>query len=102
MASNVTPTSLKQASQLQTIIDRLAQPAALKKEPLVATEIKFLIESIKKQMQRDPKTVIDIDTPEHNDSLVVCGDTHGQYRDVLRLFDVTGFPPQTAYLFLGK
>eukprot|EP00932_Pfiesteria_piscicida_P016022 SRR837773.2967.p1 GENE.SRR837773.2967~~SRR837773.2967.p1 ORF type:complete len:306 (+),score=55.89 SRR837773.2967:14-931(+) len=33
--------------------------------------------------------------------LKVCGDTHGQYTDVLRLFDVGGFPPEANYLFLG-
>lgn len=95
--SKITPTSLKRATQLQTIIDRLVQPAQLKKEPLVASEIKFLIESVKKQLQKAPKAVIDVTGP-----LIVCGDTHGQYRDVLRMLDMMGFPPRRSYLFLGK
>lgn len=31
----------------------------------------------------------------------VCGDVHGQYSDVLRLFDKGQFPPLANYLFLG-
>ncbi|CDS36950.1 protein phosphatase 1 catalytic subunit [Echinococcus multilocularis] len=33
--------------------------------------------------------------------LKVCGDTHGQFRDVLRLFDLCGKPDTTNFLFLG-
>uniref|UniRef100_A0A1I8ARB8 Serine/threonine-protein phosphatase n=1 Tax=Steinernema glaseri TaxID=37863 RepID=A0A1I8ARB8_9BILA len=42
------------------------------------------------------QSLIDLDPP-----VKVCGDVHGQYGDVLRLFDHAGFPPSVNFLFLG-
>ncbi|MFH4976301.1 hypothetical protein AB6A40_003010 [Gnathostoma spinigerum] len=41
-------------------------------------------------------SLIEIDPP-----VIICGDIHGQYADLLRIFDKNGFPPEANYLFLG-
>ena len=58
-------------------------------------ELKFLIYQSKKIISEQP-VYLEIQAP-----IIVCGDTHGQYTDLLRLFEVGGYPPDANYLFLG-
>jgi serine/threonine-protein phosphatase PP1 catalytic subunit len=62
---------------------------------LTELEIKFLIFQSKKIIADQPM-YLEIQAP-----ITICGDTHGQYTDLLRLFEVGAHPPETNYLFLG-
>ncbi|KAJ1897590.1 Palmitoyl-protein thioesterase 1 [Kickxella alabastrina] len=46
-------------------------------------------------------TLVDVAVPS-DAIMTVCGDVHGQYYDVLNIFELNGFPsPQLQYLFNG-
>jgi serine/threonine-protein phosphatase PP1 catalytic subunit len=62
---------------------------------LEESEIKFLISKSKKIFMSQP-IFLELESP-----ITVCGDIHGQYPDLLKLFDLGGFPPDKNYIFMG-
>ena len=59
------------------------------------SEIKLLTTRVRPILLSQPM-LLELEAP-----LKICGDIHGQYSDLLRLFEYGGFPPQANYLFLG-
>lgn len=54
-----------------------------------------------KQLVHDEPTMVETHVKSGN-KITVCGDTHGQYFDLLEIFRLNGFPTSThAYLFNG-
>ena len=67
----------------------------ISKNILTQEEIKFLCTKSLELFMEEP-VLLDISAPVN-----ICGDTHGQFNDLLRLFEFGGRPPDTKYLFLG-
>jgi len=58
-------------------------------------EVKWLIDKSRELFISQP-VLLDLEAP-----LKIVGDIHGQYYDLLRVFEYGGFPPEANYLFLG-
>jgi len=106
---------------LDSIIDRLLEVRGNrpgKQVQLLEAEIRFLCTKAREIFISQP-ILLELEAPikvcatscppqlfSHSRSLTrlalqICGDIHGQYYDLLRLFEYGGFPPEANYLFLG-
>lgn len=66
-----------------------------KQANLTENEIKWLV--IKnREIAIEQPIFLELESP-----LNVCGDIHGQFYDLLKIFDLAGVPPDSNYLFLG-
>ncbi|KAG1326235.1 serine/threonine-protein phosphatase PP1 [Cocos nucifera] len=66
-----------------------------KQVQLSESEIRQLCVEAKRVFLSQPN-LLDLHAP-----IKICGDIHGQYLDLIRIFECGGYPPASNYLFLG-
>lgn len=65
------------------------------KLPLTTQELKLILAK-SRSIFMDQPTLLKLSPP-----VKIVGDIHGQFHDLIRIFNSCGYPPQTNYLFLG-
>ena len=83
---------------LELILEKLLSVKGMrpgKNVDLREEEINFLIANAMPIISSQ-SMLLELESP-----INVCGDIHGQYYDLLRIFDHCGYPDEENYLFLG-
>ena len=76
-------------------LGRLSTPSATAKHSFTLENIEIICE-LSKEIFRQQPILLELMAP-----LVICGDVHGQFTDLLKIFEECGYPPHSNYLFLG-
>ena len=98
MNNNPNQNSKMPEYDVDEIINKLLQSRKFKpgyKVQLEENEIKWLCYKSRDIFMSQP-ILLELEAP-----INICGDIHGQYYDMLRLFEYGGYPPESNYLFLG-
>nr|DAA06410.1 TPA_inf: protein phosphatase catalytic subunit 2 [Drosophila ananassae] len=88
-------TTVTDVNNIDQLILRIIDTRRLKQLNLTETDIRLLCNRSREVFMSQPM-LLELSAP-----VKICGDIHGQFTDLLRLFDYGGYPPASNYLFLG-
>jgi len=94
-SSKTSPRTLDIDDMIARLLDVGYSGKVSKSVCLKNTEITSLCLAAREVFLSQP-TLIELSPP-----VKIVGDVHGQYSDLIRLFEMCGFPPSANYLFLG-
>ena len=86
---------MKKIDQLYNNLLSLKQSNYTKKLDIKDKDCELIIKESYNLLLNDP-VLLELKAP-----LCICGDIHGQFYDLLRIFEILNYPPKTNYLFLG-
>ena len=86
---------MKKIDQLYNRLISLKQSNFTKKLDIKEKDCELIIKESYNLLLNDP-VLLELKAP-----LCICGDIHGQFYDLLRIFEILNYPPNTNYLFLG-
>ena len=83
---------------LESILDKLLEVKNFTPGKLVQLKESEIVSlcNLSKVAFMDQPVLLELESP-----IKICGDIHGQYYDLLRIFESNGYPPEKKYLFLG-
>jgi serine/threonine-protein phosphatase PP1 catalytic subunit len=81
--------------ELDSIIGRLIAEKSGKDVKLLEAEVKAVCQMSREVFLGQP-VLLELEAP-----IKIVGDIHGQFQDLLKIFDYGGYPPEKNYLFLG-
>ncbi|KAJ9122203.1 hypothetical protein QFC24_004433 [Naganishia onofrii] len=95
IAGSSVPRTLDVDNMIQRLLEAGYSGKVTKNPPLKNAEITSVCLAAREVFLSQP-TLIELSPP-----VKIVGDVHGQYADLIRLFEMCGFPPSANYLFLG-
>ena len=81
--------------EIDSLIHRLTSEKHGRDVKMTENELRGVTQAARTIFLEQP-TLLELEAP-----IKVVGDIHGQFQDLLKIFDYGGFPPDKNYIFLG-